>query len=79
MAFTPLAAQETNCDGWTGDDLNVLNAFWEAVTVDAVSDCLNSGADINARNERGTTPLHRVNGFNANPEVLNLLLDAGCW
>jgi hypothetical protein len=34
LAFTPLAAQETNCDGWSQSGWEVAQPFWEAATVD---------------------------------------------
>ena len=51
LGFTPLAAQETNCDGWMSSDLELTALFWEVATVDTVSDCLNTGSDVNARTE----------------------------
>tara|TARA_R110000744_G_scaffold120008_1_gene223671 strand:+ start:1263 stop:1610 length:348 start_codon:yes stop_codon:yes gene_type:complete len=77
MAFTPLAAQQTDCDGWSPSDSEVSKPFWEAASVDTVSDCLMSGADLNARAENGFTPLHWAALYNENPEVIIALLDAG--
>ena len=77
LAFTPLAAQQTDCDGWNPSDWEVAKPFWEASSVDTVSDCLMSGADVNARNEDGRTPLHWAALHNENPEVFTVLLDAG--
>ena len=37
LAFTPLAAQETNCDGWSQSGWEVAQPFWEAATVDTTS------------------------------------------
>lgn len=75
LAFTPLAAQETNCDGWS--TTNVV-PFWEAATVYTVSECLNAGADVNARDERyGATPLMFASRGSKNPAVLEALLEAG--
>lgn len=77
LAFTPLAAQETNCDGWMSSDREVRNQFWEAVTLETVADCLNSDSDVNARTENGYTPLHFAAALADNPDVLTVLLDAG--
>jgi len=77
LAFTPLAAQQTDCDGWMSSSWEVQVQFWETATVDTVSDCLNSGANVNARDDYGGTPLLMAATRNENPEVLILLLDAG--
>ena len=77
LAFTPLAAQETNCDGWMSSDQEVTEQFWEAVTSEKVSDCLNSGSDINVKDDDGASPLHLAAFENENPDVLTVLLDAG--
>ena len=77
LAFTPLAAQETNCDDWMASDWDVTKQFWEAVTLETVSDCLNSGSDVNARGVDGRTPIHVAALKNYNLEVVTLLLEAG--
>ena len=38
---------------------------------------LDAGADPNAREEFGFTPLHQAAAFNVNPAVTTALLDAG--
>ena len=45
--------------------------------VAAVALLLEAGADPNARDVSGWTPLHKAAGFNANPAVVGALLDAG--
>lgn len=75
MGFTPLAAQETNCDGWASPDPDVRNPFWEMATVDTVSGCVNAGADVNGDDE--IKPLHFASVFNSNPAVIKVLLEAG--
>ena len=77
LAFTPLAAQETNCDGWMASNWEVQVQFWETATSATVSDCLNSGSSVNARGEIDITPLHLAALLNENPEVFTVLLDAG--
>lgn len=72
LALTPLAAQQTDCDGWSNLD------YWEAATVDTVSECLNAGADVSARAEiTGNTPLMFASAISKNPAVLEVLLEAG--
>ena len=38
---------------------------------------LEAGANLEARNENGDTPLHRAAVFNENPAVIEALLEAG--
>ena len=38
---------------------------------------IKAGADPNARDEDGSTPLHRAAFHNANPEILTALLERG--
>ena len=77
LVLSPLAAQESDCDGWVTSDASVAVQFWEAATSETVSDCLNAGADANAGNESGDTPLLLAAAYNSDPDVLTVLLDAG--
>jgi ankyrin repeat protein len=77
LAASAVQAQDTNCDGWMSSDWEVNEEFWRAVTVDTVSDCLNSGSDVNARGGTKETPLLVAVFVNDNPEVITVLLDAG--
>ena len=60
-----------NCDDW-----NTLE-FFEVATVDDVTACLATGADVHARSDDGHTPLHWAADVNASPAVLEALLDSG--
>ena len=56
------------------------DAFFELVktgTPDQVEAAITAGADVNARDESGWTPLMRAAKFTKTPEVITLLLDAG--
>ena len=46
-------------------------------TVAQVQQAIKAGADVNARNEWGSTPLMYAAGFNTNPDVLSVLIKAG--
>ena len=46
-----------DCEEW------VSKAFWRSAAVEAVADCLEAGADPNARAEIGFTPLHLAAGL----------------
>ena len=68
--ISPLAAQ-VGCDDWP------TPAFFEAATAATVQDCLGTGADPNARDDYGFTPLHRAAVFSETPEVITALVNAG--
>ena len=42
-----------------------------------IQSLLKKGLDVNARNERLTTPFFRAASFNPNPEILRVLIKAG--
>ena len=69
VSATPASA-EVSCKKW-----NTYNFFSKAGVAD-VSRCLNAGADPNARDEDGNTPLHFA-GYNKNPAVITALVNAG--
>ena len=85
IVVTPLPKQDIvvapafppECYGWISSDWGVAGQTWEPATVDTVSECLNAGADVNARNEDGTTPLHKAAQGSRNPAFVTALLDAG--
>ena len=60
-----------DCANWNS------NEYFEAATAADVTDCLRSGADLEARAEDGSTPLHAAAVYTANPAVITALLDAG--
>ena len=51
--------------------------WWQAATPAQTERLLADGAEVNAWDESGWTPLHEAAGFNENPEVLQGLVRAG--
>ena len=50
--------------------------FWETAAVEDVVKILDKGADIDAQDEDGFTPLHWAGKFSKTPDVVPLLLEA---
>lgn len=70
LAAGPTSAAD--CENWN------THEFFTTATPQAVTDCLQTGANVNVRdvgNKR--TPLHRAASSNNNPAVFRVLLDAG--
>ncbi|MDR1385883.1 MAG: ankyrin repeat domain-containing protein [Planctomycetaceae bacterium] len=62
------------------DDANIQEKFWQAVkecSPDEVKTFIEQGADINAKDKNGWTPLHRAALFNSNVDVLKILIEKG--
>ena len=59
------------CDDWNEP------WFFRSADVEDVRACLRAGADIEANDENGTTPLHLAAGTTKFPEVVQILLDVG--
>ena len=62
-----------------GQDCKLWNTkrYFQAATVEDVSDCLGAGANPLGEDNDSTTPLHRAARYNENPSVIQMLLDAG--
>ena len=70
--LTVVAAQRTpSCEEWNTKE------YFQTATVENMTACLDAGADLEAREVDGVTPLHWAAMFNANPAVLKALLAAG--
>ena len=76
----PASAQES-CDDWN------TRRFFHTATAETVAACLQAGADVNARDENGMTPLLLATSFpggrtpgapaSEDPAVVRVLLEAG--
>ena len=67
---TPLHAQ-ADCADWNTE------AFYVPATVSDVTRCLEAGADPNARDEWGATPLHYMAQLDGFAEAIEALASAG--
>lgn len=63
--------EATDCHGWETE------GFFGTSTVEDVRQCVEAGAELDARDVLGNTPLHLAVGEGANPDVVQVLLDAG--
>ncbi|MBC6439989.1 MAG: ankyrin repeat domain-containing protein [Rhodospirillales bacterium] len=63
-------AQVDRCD-WTE------GAFWDGAGLPAVERCIDAGADIEARTEHGSTPLHNAVVLYGKAEIVQALITAG--
>ena len=70
LAAAPALAA-VDCEDWLWGE-----EFFETATVDDVRSCIEAGANSNARDEYGMTPLHRA-ALNSNPSVFMALIEAG--
>ena len=70
-ASIPAETGTANCAGWN------TWKFFEAATLERVTECLRTGADPKARDQRGNTPLHWAAWANKNPAVVDTLVKVG--
>ena len=60
-----------SCTGWNNPD------YFKQATAKDVRQCLNAGANLNARDKDGLTPLHGAATFSQTPAIITTLLNAG--
>ena len=60
-----------DCSKWN------TREFFVDATVEILTACIQAGADLEATDSDGSTPLHYAAGSNDNPAVITALLDAG--
>ena len=70
-ATKPAPASSPNCDGWN------TKTWSQQATVDSVKACLRAGANPNARDKTGKTPMHHAARASKNPGVIAALVKAG--
>ncbi len=71
MSAAPAVAAGVSCEDW-----NTEGFFKRAGAAD-ISRCLKAGADVNARDEYGWTPLHAAAIFSTSPAIVTVLVKAG--
>ena len=60
-----------SCKGWNTE------GYFETATLEQVTACLDTGVDLEAKDDDGRTPLHLAAFYNENPAVIEALLAAG--
>ena len=71
MACQPLRMARPECTEWNSQ------SFFKEASSDDVGRCLSEGAEPNAQNTFGATPLHGAAALSDTPAVVKALLDAG--
>ena len=70
ISVAPVAGQE-DCAGWGSLE------FFRRATAEQVASCLEAGADVNAVDDDGATPLHEAARGTRDSVVIAILVQAG--
>ena len=71
MLRSPCKRWQWTCAEWSAPE------FFSSVTAAEVRECLEAGADVNARDQAGRSPLLKAVAINSDPAVTEALLAAG--
>ena len=71
LGFFTQAQTTDSCNGWDTED------YFKTATLEDVAACLDTGVDLNARDDAGATPLHRAAQHTESVNVIKALLNAG--
>ena len=71
LALMNKVQMAVSCKGWDTED------YFKTATLEDVAACLDTGVDLNARDDAGTTPLHRAAKNTENLDVIKALINAG--
>ncbi len=71
LALMNKVQMAVSCRGWDTEE------YFKTATLEEVTACLDTGIDLNERNDAGATPLHRAAQNTENPDIIKALVDAG--
>ena len=77
LLASEVQAQVQGCEWWTNASEEETEAAWRGATVETVTECLDAGADVAARTEARSTPLHRAAAHSRDPNIVQALLARG--
>lgn len=72
LAGAPALSAQVDCETW-----GAITFMHQRTAADEVRRCLEAGADVNARSDRGETPLHVAASWTRDSLVILILLEAG--
>ncbi len=71
LALMNKVQMAVSCKGWDTEE------YFKTATIEEVTACLDTGVDLNERDDAGATPLHRAAQNTEDLDVVKALIDAG--